>query len=667
MFDSLLIANRGEIACRVIRTARRMGLRCVAVYSEADAEALHVELADEARLIGPAPAAESYLDAEAILAAARDSSAGAIHPGYGFLSENAAFAEACAAAGLIFVGPPPAAIRAMGSKSEAKALMEKAGVPTVPGYHGTDQDEKTLADQAEKIGYPLLIKASAGGGGKGMRLVERSGDFAAALAAARRESAAAFGDDRVLLERYLTKPRHIEVQVFADGTGNTVHLFERDCSIQRRHQKVLEEAPAVGLSAAQRDRMGKAAVAAAEAVGYVGAGTVEFIAESKQFYFMEMNTRLQVEHPVTEMITGQDLVEWQLRVASGEALPCRQKDLAIRGHAIEARIYAEDPARDFLPATGRLDHLRFPESGPNLRVDGGVRAGDEVTVHYDPMIAKLIVWDEDRPATLRRLRAALAETQVAGLTTNLAFLAAVADHPAYGAGDLATDFVARHEEALFTPRAAPQDDVLALASLAVLEQRRADAEAQARRSGDPHSPWHLTTGWRLNVETQGRLDFLVEGVPLSVTLRYRDGGYRLDLPSRSDVAARGRLRSDGELQAELAGRGLRATVVRRGRALTLFAEGAGHELELYDPLAATTGAETGGGRLTAPMPGKVIQVHVEPGARIERGAPLLVLEAMKMEHAIVAPGAAVVAEVRYGVGELVEEGAELLVLELEEA
>ncbi|HSK40851.1 MAG TPA: acetyl-CoA carboxylase biotin carboxylase subunit, partial [Arenibaculum sp.] len=468
MFSKILIANRGEIACRVIRTARHMGIRTVAVHSEADAGALHVDMADEAWLIGPPPARESYLRIDAILDVARRSGAEAIHPGYGFLSENAAFADACGQAGIVFVGPPADAIRAMGGKSEAKALMEPAGVPLVPGYHGAGQDPELLRREAEAIGFPLLIKASAGGGGKGMRVVAAAGEFDAQLAGARREAASAFGDERVLLEKYLTRPRHVEIQVFADRHGNCVYLFERDCSIQRRHQKVVEEAPAPALPPGTRQRMGEAAVAAARAIGYVGAGTVEFLLdEDGAFYFMEMNTRLQVEHPVTEMITGQDLVEWQFRVAAGEPLPVGQDDLAISGHAIEVRVYAEDPARDFLPQTGRLDHLAFPEPGPHVRIDAGVRAGDRISIHYDPMIAKLIVWDHDRPAAVRRLRAALGATQIAGLNANVGFLSAIAAHPAFLAADLDTRFIERHHADLLPAQAPADATTLALGSLGV--------------------------------------------------------------------------------------------------------------------------------------------------------------------------------------------------------
>ncbi len=664
MFHSLLIANRGEIACRVIRTARRLGLRSIAVYSEPDTDALHVQLADEARLIGPAPAAESYLDLAAVLEAARASGAEAVHPGYGFLAENADFAAACADAGLVFVGPPPDAIRAMGSKIEAKTRMEEAGVPLVPGYHGPSQDLAVLERAARVVGYPVLIKASSGGGGKGMRVVEQPRDFDAAVQAAKREAASAFGDDQVLLEKYLTHPRHIEVQVFADGQGNALHLFERDCSIQRRHQKVLEEAPAPDLSPERRAEMGDAAVAAARAIGYEGAGTVEFIVARDDFYFMEMNTRLQVEHPVTEMVTGHDLVEWQLRVAAGEPLPCGQDELTLTGHAIEARLYAEDPARGFLPASGRLTHLRFPETGPDVRVDSGVKPGDAVTVHYDPLLAKLVVWGEDRPAALRRLRAALAGTQALGVTTNLAFLAAVAAHPAYVGGELDTGFIDRRGGELIPPAGPVSDEVLALASLAVLRLRDAEAQAQARRSGDPHSPWHQTTGWRLNVETHSRLVFREDEREVAVTVHYGLSGYRLELPG-GEIAARGWLKANGDLRAELGGRQVNATVVRQGHEIAVLIGAEQHRLLLHDPLALVGAAEAGGGRLTAPMPGRVTEVHVKPGVRVARGDPLLVLEAMKMEHTIAAPGDGRVTEVHYDAGALVEEGVELLALELE--
>ncbi len=663
MFEKLLIANRGEIACRVMRTARRLGVRTVAVYSEADAGALHVAMADEAYLIGPAPAAESYLDADAVIEVARKSGADAVHPGYGFLAENAAFAAACVKAGLVFVGPPADAIRAMGSKSAAKEIMQKAGVPLVPGYHGADQGLAALRDAAKAVGYPVLIKASAGGGGKGMRVVREAGDFKDALVSAKREAAAAFGDDKVLIEKYLDRPRHLEIQVFADSHGNAVHLFERECSIQRRHQKVIEEAPAPGMTPERRRAMGEAALAAARAIGYVGAGTVEFITdEAGDFHFMEMNTRLQVEHPVTEMITGQDLVEWQLRVAAGEPLPVDQDGLEITGHAIEARLYAEDPARDFLPAAGGLRHLRFPPEDAHTRVETGVRAGDEVTVHYDPMIAKLVVWDRDRAAALRRLRRALAETEIAGLATNVAFLAAVARHPAFAAGEIDTGFIDRHRDEL-VPEAGPATDkTLALAALGEVLRMARQAEAEARASDDAFSPWHRRDGWRLTDDAHHMLRFMDDGREVAVTVHYRADHYVLDLPGGS-IEARGELDDDGALFADLGGERLRATLVRDAAALFVFAHGASHRLEVVDRLAAVEAQETEGGRLTAPMPGKIIEVLVEDGARVGPGTPLLVLEAMKMEHTIAAPAAGTVRQVHYAVGDQVEEGAELLEFE----
>lgn len=661
MFDRILIANRGEIACRIIRTARRMAIHTVAVYSEADRNARHVELADDAWPIGAAPARESYLAIERIIAAAKKSGAQAIHPGYGFLSENASFAEACADAGIVFIGPPAAAIRAMGSKSAAKALMEKAGVPLVPGYHGAEQSAAHLAAAAAQIGYPVLIKASAGGGGKGMRIVETAADFAAALASAKREAAAAFGDDMVLIEKYLTRPRHIEMQVFADSHGGCVHLFERDCSIQRRYQKVVEEAPAPGMDPARRRAMGEAAIAASRAVDYLGAGTVEFIVAGPDFYFMEMNTRLQVEHPVTEMITGLDLVEWQLRIASGEPLPKRQDELGISGHAIEARVYAEDPARDFLPATGVVRHLRSPAEDREVRVDTGVREGDAVTIHYDPMIAKVIVWGEDREAALRRLRTALAEYEISGIATNLGFLARLAAQVDYAAGAIDTGFIARHRSDL-VPEAEPAPAwVLAAASLTLLRDQTMGALKLAAQSQDPHSPWNRRDGWRLNGDTYQDLAFLDGEERRAVRVHYRREGYQLDLPGGT-VAAQADVAPDGTLRLTLDGVVRRARVLRWNDEFTVHHESGAHRLTYIDPLAPQLEEELAGGQLAAPMPGRIIQVLAEPGIEVRRGQALVVLEAMKMEHTIVAPADGIVASVGYGVGDLVEEGAELLVL-----
>src|SRR3984957_10584114 len=507
MFRSLLIANRGEIACRVARTARRMGIETIAVYSDADARALHVLAADRAYPIGPAPARESYLNISRIIETALAAGAAAIHPGYGFLSENPAFAEACAEAGIVFVGPPPSAMRAMGSKSAAKALMEKSAVPLLPGYHGDRQDAVFLEDQAARIGFPVVIKAVSGGGGRGMRVSASAAHFAAALESARQEAASAFGDDRVLIERYLQRPRHIEVQVFADTHGNAVHLFERDCSAQRRHQKVLEEAPAPGLSAAQREQMGSAAVAAAKAVGYVGAGTVEFVADTGGFFFLEMNTRLQVEHPVTEMVTGFDLVEWQLRVAAGEALPVAQSAITVTGHAIEARIYAEDPARYFAPSVGRLALFRMPTETAETRVDTGFAGGDAVSIHYDAMLAKLICHGPTRDAALRRMRQALADSAVVGVASNLDLLGRVVAHPEFVAGGIDTGFIPREAESLLIGAGPPTPEVLAIAALTVLDLEGEAARQAAAVSSDPHSPWHERDLWWLNTEPVRVLEF----------------------------------------------------------------------------------------------------------------------------------------------------------------
>jgi len=650
MFDTLLIANRGEIACRVIRTARRLGLRTVAVHSDADAGARHVAEADAAVRIGPAPARDSYLKIDAILAAAEATGAQAIHPGYGFLSENADFAEACAKAGITFVGPPPAAIRAMGGKSEAKALMAAAGVPLVPGYHEADQDPARLAAEAAAIGFPVLIKASAGGGGKGMRVVERAEDFAAQLAGAQREAASSFGNDRVLVERYLARPRHVEIQVFADGHGNCVYLFERDCSIQRRHQKVVEEAPAPGLDPAIRKAMGEAAVAAAKAIGYVGAGTVEFLLDTDgRFYFMEMNTRLQVEHPVTEAITGLDLVEWQLLVAAGGRLPLGQDDLAINGAAIEVRLYAEDPQAGFLPQTGRLAHLAFPEAAPHVRVDSGVRQGDSISIHYDPMIAKLIVWDTDRPAAVRRLARALDQARITGFATNLDFLRAIARHPAFAAAELDTGFIARHAAELLPPPAPAASEDIALAALGLV----------LGRARDRASPWGLADGWRLNDEAEETLRLADRDAEIPVAVRYRrHGGLSIGTPD-GPVEAGGTL-AGRELTARLGDRTVRATIVAADERVAVLRDGADRVFGIIDPLAHA-GEEAGGGsRLTAPMPGRVIAVLVEAGARVTKGQPLIVLEAMKMEHTVAAPADGTVTSLPFAAGDQVDEGVALI-------
>ena len=670
MFRKILIANRGEIACRVITAARAMGVRTVAVYSDADAGARHVALADEARRIGPPPARESYLDMGAILAAAKDTGAEAVHPGYGFLSENEEFAAACAKAGLVFIGPTPEAIAAMGDKSAAKRLMEKAGVPLVPGYHGENQDPVFLAGEAKKIGFPVLIKASAGGGGKGMRVVEGEAAFGAALESAKREAKASFGDERVLVEKYLQRPRHIEVQVFGDRHGNVVYLFERDCSVQRRHQKVLEEAPAPGMPEGRRKAMGEAAVAAAKSIGYVGAGTVEFIAgPDGTFYFMEMNTRLQVEHPVTEMITGLDLVRLQLTVAAGEALPFRQKDLAFRGHAIEARIYAENPSKGFLPSTGKLRHLRMPaaaEFGPGdgaspapVRVDSGVREGDAITPYYDPMIAKLVAWGEDRATALGRLREALAACEIIGPSTNVEFLARTVAGKAFANADLDTGLIERHRAELLPAEAAPSDEDLAAAALAEILDEQAQAASAATRSGDPHSPWFSVDGWRLNLGSHHAMTFVAGRGSHAVEVHFAGGGYRFAREGR-EQALGGRV-SDGVLHVTLGGAAFRVRAVRDGADWHLFRDGAHRVLTLLEAQAAEEPEAEGS--LAAPMPGKILQVLVQAGAKVEKGAPLVVLEAMKMEHTIAAPHDGRVAEIHFKAGEQVAEGAQLLRLE----
>ena len=655
MFTKILIANRGEIACRVIKTARRLGIATVAVYSEADATARHVTLADEAVEIGPAPARDSYLRGDRIIAAAQRTGAAAIHPGYGFLSENAGFAADCTAAGLVFVGPGAAAIRAMGSKSAAKSLIEKAGVAVVPGYHGDDQSDDLLRAEADRIGYPVMLKPAAGGGGKGMRVVRDASQFDDALAAARREASASFGEAHMLIEKFVTQPRHIEVQVFADAHGNVLHLFERDCSVQRRHQKIIEEAPAPGLTEEQRLTMGQAAVDAAKAVGYLGAGTVEFLVDSGgRFYFMEMNTRLQVEHPVTELITGQDLVEWQLLVAAGEPLPLSQGDLAINGHAIEARLYAEDPDRDFLPASGHLLHLRYPAAGQHVRIDTGVREGDPVSIHYDPMIAKLIVWDADRASALRRLQTALRETRVVGVTTNLGFLTTVAAHDVFAAAGVDTGFIDRQRSDLVGTGGSPWDGALVVAALDVMLRREAEARSDAAISGDPNSPWHGASGWRLNqIGTQQRIE--------RVTVEYGGGEYQVRTPAGLTRAA-GHYDTGGDLTATLDGRRLRVTVVRQGDVITILHQGAQYRIEHMDPARRADSESGAAGGLTAPMPGRVTLVSVSEGDSVQRGDTLLILEAMKMEHSIIAPADGVVERLHYGQGDLVDEGAELLVL-----
>lgn len=672
MFSKILIASRGEIACRIIKTARRLGIKTAAVYSEPDRDALHVEEADEAFAIGPAPARESYLDGGKILEAARRCGAEAIHPGYGFLSENADFAEACARAGLVFIGPPAEAMRAMGNKARAKSLMEEAGVPLLPGYHGTEQSEPLLAEEAQALGYPVLIKATAGGGGKGMKVVSNPEEFAPGLASAKREALAAFGDDRVILEKYLSLARHVEVQIFADAHGNCVHLFERDCSIQRRHQKIIEEAPAPELPGSLRKAMREAALSAARVAGYIGAGTVEFLYSPAEeaFYFLEMNTRLQVEHPVTELITGTDLVEWQLQIAAGGALPLRQEEIRAEGHAVEARLYAEDPSRGFLPQAGRLERLDFPPAGPGLRIDTGVRAGDAIPPDYDPMIAKVIAWGPDRDQAIARLRGALARVHVAGVTSNLDLLRAIAEDAAFLAGPPDTDFIARHGVALLPAPQAAGAGALALAAAGLFCARQAAAQQEARRLQDPWSPWHDQQGWRLNGQAREtlRLYGLTPGLEQeqAIEVTYLPEGWRFDLAETSFCNVRGRLAQDSTLSVCLDGHRLKAVWLQAGEEITvIMSSGQMRRFRLAGPAAPSGKPGERPGRLVAPMPGRVSMLLVEPGARVEANQPLIILEAMKMEHMLRAPNAGILASFCCAPGEQVAEGTELALLETE--
>ncbi|MEM9043306.1 MAG: acetyl/propionyl/methylcrotonyl-CoA carboxylase subunit alpha [Pseudomonadota bacterium] len=651
MFSKILIANRGEIACRVIRTARSMGILTVAVYSEADAGALHVEMADEAVLIGPPPVAESYLQADRIVEAALATGAQAVHPGYGFLSENSEFVEKIERTGLVFIGPPASAIRAMGLKDAAKALMERAGVPVVPGYHGDNQDPAFLAAQAEEIGFPVLIKARAGGGGKGMRRVDVPAEFADALAGAQREGEASFGDPRVLVEKYVATPRHIEIQVFGDAHGNVVHLNERDCSLQRRHQKVIEEAPAPGMPDAMRQAMGEAAVQAAKAIGYQGAGTIEFIVDSTEglresaFYFMEMNTRLQVEHPVTEAITGLDLVEWQLRIASGEALSLTQDQIPLNGHAFEARIYAEDPAKGFLPATGILDHLTFSEAA---RVDTGVRAGDQITPFYDPMIAKLITHGPTREIALGRLLAALKDTQIAGSVTNLGFLQSLAAHPGFASGHVDTGLIARDLEALLAADR-PATLAPALAALAALGFGSCAT-----------GPFAGLGAWRLWGGAHAGITLEQDGQLIGFTLALEGQKVRVETP---DQAWNFELRETGERWIIATDEGLTtAHVILEANRVTTFIAGRADRFTIVDPLSGGADAAGTGDDIRAPMSGLVKLVAATPGQEVAEGEALLVLEAMKMEHTLTAPRDGVVEELLAGAGDQVAEGAILLAL-----
>jgi 3-methylcrotonyl-CoA carboxylase alpha subunit len=654
-FRTLLIANRGEIACRVIRTARAMGLRTVAVYSEADRGATHVAMADDAVLLGPARAHDSYLNIERVLEAARQTGAEAIHPGYGFLSENAGFAEACAKAGLVFVGPTAEMMTAMGSKSGSKALMERAGVPLVPGYHGEDQDEAVLAKAADRIGFPVLVKASAGGGGRGMRVVRSAAELSAAIVSAKREAKAAFGDDRMLIEKYVDNPRHIEVQVIGDSHGNLLSLFERECTLQRRHQKVIEEAPSPTLNAKHREAVCGAARKAAGAVNYVGAGTIEFVSDGKDVFFIEMNTRLQVEHPVTELITGIDLVEWQIRVAFGEKLPLTQDQIRMNGHAIEARVYAENPQKNFMPSVGKIRTWRLPPQADGLRIDAGYREGDAVSPYYDAMLAKVIAWAPTREAAIDRLNRGLEETDVRGIVTNTPFLAALITHPKVRANKIDTGFIERELKALTVSTGAPGDLEMAAAVAAILGE---EAKAAGQHA---HSPWN-TFGW-MPVGRRERVFVLRAGQDAEkVTLHYGSGPSTLTVENREIVFASTPSEAGGY---DVTLDGVKSHIVAfiEGHELYLRTRHGRFELHWVDPFGGETEEQTGEDKIVAPLPGTVVALLAEVGATLEKGAPILTLEVMKMEQTLRAPFAGVLKKIKCKVGDIVQEGVELAEVE----
>jgi 3-methylcrotonyl-CoA carboxylase alpha subunit len=655
MFSKILIANRGEIAVRIMRTARRLGIATVAVYSDADAKAMHVAMADEARRIGPGPPRESYLSIPSVIEAARATGAQAIHPGYGFLSENAEFAEACATAGIVFIGPSAASIRAIGDKAAAKTIMERAGVPTVPGYHGEPQDEARFAAEAERIGYPVLIKAAAGGGGRGMRTVPEKAALSAALDSARREAESAFGKGRLILEKYLTRPRHIEVQVFGDQHGKAVHLFERDCSAQRRHQKVIEEAPAPRLEEALRSTLGKAAIAAARAADYVGAGTVEFILQDGSFYFIEMNTRLQVEHPVTEMITGHDLVEWQIRVASGEPLPVTQAQISFRGHAIEARLYAEDPARDFLPASGPLRRLALPAGSADLRIETGVREGDEVPIYYDSLLAKLVAWGAEREDARRRLEVALTEVEIGGIANNRDFLLRLLRHPDFISGATDTGLIDRHRASLALPLSSAPVAALAAASLAWIDRDR----TQDGELADAHSPWRLHDGWRLAGEADYALAWSDAGIERKAEFHFGRAGLSFTA-DETTTTLKLVSREATRILFECGASRIEADIARDGDEFVVAIDRQSWRLRALDPLARRPGAEIDPARLVAPVHGRVLDVLVSPGSKVTRGQALLLLECMKLEYRVAAPADGLVEALHYAAGDVVEEGAQLV-------
>lgn len=655
--DRILIANRGEIACRVIKTAKHMGLECIAIYSDADRDALHVGEAHEAWHVGGPAAKDSYLNAEKIIEIAKKSNADAIHPGYGFLSENTNFAKLCEKNKIVFIGPPVSAIKAMASKSEAKIIMEKAAVPLLTGYHGKDQSNEKIIAEADSIGYPLLIKAVSGGGGKGMRIVYHKSLLLENLAACQREALSSFNDDSILLEKYLPNPRHIEVQIFADKYGNFVHLFDRDCSIQRRHQKIIEEAPAPGLSQKTRKKMGDVAVAAAKAIGYQGAGTIEFLYDDGNFYFMEMNTRLQVEHPITEMITDVDLVEWQILIAGGLPLPCGQSDININGHAFEARIYAEDPANNFLPTSGTIDYLSMPATSPHTRIDLGVQPNDAIGIFYDPMIAKLIVWDRNRESALFHLQRALSQFHISGITTNIQFLHQLSDHHSFISGDIDTHFIETHGSELNKKSAILSEQLLIAAALIAMLTELHPNEGSPQ---DPYSPWNDASGWRLNENNYHIVRLTYQNTPYAITVNFQSDSFLIEI-NQKEYFAKGKI-ENSQLKLETQECQSRIVFFKKANKIVLFSNACPWEFET-DKNASIQSENSIPVNLTAPMPGTIIAVLVSPGDQVSDGQALIVIEAMKMEHTINAHKKSLVSEIRYKVGDIVEEGAELILFE----
>lgn len=659
MFKKILIANRGEIACRIIRTAQRLGIRCVAIFSDIDADALHVKMADEAYLVGSAPSRDSYLKMDEIISIAKKSGADAIHPGYGFLSENAEFAAKCSRENICFIGPSAAAINAMGSKSHAKEIMSQAGVPITPGYFGKLQSLSELQKEAKKIGYPILLKPAAGGGGKGMRLVNHPDEFAAALASAKREAKSSFDDEQMLIEKYLPDCRHIEVQIFGDNLDNYVYLFERDCSLQRRHQKIIEEAPAPHITKKLRQQLGEIAIKAAKAIDYVNAGTIEFLMDAQQnFYFMEMNTRLQVEHPVTEMITGQDLVEWQLKIASGEPLPLTQDQLNIHGHAFEARIYAEDPDKNFMPSIGKLIHLKHPAINKHVRIDNGVKQGDQISIYYDPLIAKLIVWDKNRLLAMEKLAQALSEYQIVGINTNIAFLKKILQQPEFIAEKINTQFIDKHPDILKLHIEKIPMEILAIATFYILQSQQKFHEISVDTNEDINSPWFIHDNWQLNSEKYQTIQFIYQKNKILIKIIQKNHVYNFIIDDKI-LSIEGEFKND-QILVNVNGQIHTGTIIQHNYQLHIFSNKEHFQIDLYDPVSNQAHAADLNSHLIAPMPGTVTSILVNAGQTVNKGDSLLVIEAMKMEHTIIAPQDGSVEQIYFQVGDIVEEGKQLL-------